>query len=156
MDGSEPEYIQIRNCWVANHGRELKTRFRLKGKYAFATDTDTRKGITAGRSCPCCGCGAETPFHFTMQCNAFKDERRAMESEFATVTSETDSFGFALKTNPQKFAFLMSAGVSPQNPNFKTWRAMELALYRYLYAADNKRKKILADRLSDRRGGISF
>ena len=74
-----------------------------------------------------------------MQCNAFKDERRAMESEFATVTSETDSFGFALKTNPQKFAFLMSAGVSPQNPNFKTWRAMEL--YRYLYAADNKRKR---------------
>ena len=80
----EPEYIQTRNSWAANRGRELKTRFRLKGRYAFVTDNETRQRISAGRACPCCGRGPETPFHFTFQCPAFKEERRTMDARIAT------------------------------------------------------------------------
>ena len=51
-------------------------------------------------------------------------------------------------------AFLMGEGFSPQHEDFALWRKFELALYHYLGTADTKRKQILADRLSDRRGSI--
>jgi hypothetical protein len=152
----EPEYIQTRNSWAANRGRELKTRFRLKGKYAFVTDNETRQRISAGRACPCCGRGPETPFHFTFQCPAFKEERRTMDARIATITREDDDFSYCLKTQSQRFGFLMSTGVSPQSDRFPQWRKIELALYDYLGTACAKRKKILADRLTDRQGSISF
>jgi hypothetical protein len=152
----EPKYLQTRNSWPANRGRELKTRFRIKGKYAFVTDNDTRKQISAGHACPCCGHGAETPFHFTRQCREFKDERRVMDCRIADAIREDDKFSYSLKTENQKFAFLMSSGVSPENPKFAQWRKIELALYEFLGVAQAKRKKILADRLPDRQGSISF
>jgi hypothetical protein len=154
IDGSEPDYIQVRNCWAANRGREIKTRFRLKGKYAFVTDNETRQAASTGRACPCCGHGADTPFHFTMQCQCFKEERQTMNDRISAAISQNDNFGYALKTNNQRFAILMSAGVSPQSDDFAAWRELELALYHFLGTADTKRKQILADRLTDRRGAI--
>ena len=89
-----------------------------------------------------------------MQCRAFKEERQIMNARIAAAIPETDKFAYALKTGNQKFAFLMGEGFSPQHEDFALWRKFELALYHYLGTADTKRKQILADRLSDRRGSI--
>ena len=79
-----------------------------------------------------------------------------MDCRIADAIREDDSFSYSLKTENQKFAFLMSSGVSPENPKFAQWRKIELALYEFLGVAQAKRKKILADRLPDRQGSISF
>ena len=79
-----------------------------------------------------------------------------MDARIATITREDDDFSYCLKTQSQRFGFLMSTGVSPQSDRFPQWRKIELALYDYLGTACAKRKQILADRLTDRQGSISF
>ena len=66
------------------------------------------------------------------------------------IDREGDVFSYALKTQKQKYAFLMSEGMKLDDARFAHWRQIELAFYRFLYAADKRRKDILADRLSDR------
>ena len=81
----------------------------------------------------------------------------------APVRAETGScgrhFGIADETRFESHyvcAFIC-ASIDMPNDRYASPKTLEkLALYRYLYAADNRREKILADRLSDRRGDISF
>ena len=70
-----------------------------------------------------------------------------MNARIATIAREDDDFSYCLKTQSQRFGFLMSTGVSPQSDRFPQWRKIELALYDYLGTACAKRKQILADRL---------
>ena len=75
-----------------------------------------------------------------------------MDARIATITRKDDDFSYCLKTQSQRFGFLMSTGVSPQSDRFPQWRKIELALYDYLGTACAKRKQILTDRLTDRPG----
>ncbi len=45
-----------------------------------------------------------------------------MDCRIADAIQEDDSISYSLKTENQKFAFLMSSGVSPENPKFVQWR----------------------------------
>ena len=153
-----PEYLKCHNKWGTNKGREIKTRFRLKGKYAFACDETTRAHISDNGKCQCCNARSETPFHFTRQCRAFRSERREMDDAiFSVISTEGDHFSYALMTENQKFSFLMGTGIRMDDARYKQWRAIELIFYRFLSAADHSRKRLLAqaDGLSHRQASKS-
>ena len=67
------------------------------------------------------------------------------------ITDGGDDFSFALKTESQKFAFLMGEGIKQDDARYGQFRKIELAFYKFLSAAEKRRKEILADRLPDRR-----
>ena len=67
------------------------------------------------------------------------------------IDEEGDMFSYALKTESQKFALLMGEGIGQGDDRHCQFRKFELEFYKYLAAAEKRRKTLLADRLSDRR-----
>ena len=51
-------------------------------------------------------------------------------------------------TQNQKFSFFMGPGIQANDTRYAQWRAIELVFDRFLSAADQSRRYLLADKLS--------
>ena len=149
----------------------IKTRFRL-GTNELMLDRGRRMKLAPNqRKCPCCHSNAiETPFHFTMECPAYNNQRRAFFKAIqkATSSSNTDHFLWNSKSKEEQFALLMANGISKNDASYPQWRQIETAHFIFNTAAVQHRAKLIrslcdsgeldfnpADLLSDRWGSIA-